>query len=88
MTKRNQAKNDEPDWVDPGHDRKTPYSDEELERFVTDFIGDMADVPAWSELVRDVGEKRARTILKKGCQVRDEKNLANWDPDGPANGHP
>lgn len=85
MTKRSQSKNDEPDWVDPSSDRKTPYSDEELERFVTDFIADMADVPAWSGLVRDLGEKRARAILKKGFQAQDERNLANWDPDGPAN---
>lgn len=85
VTRRSQSKNDEPDWVDPDHDRKTPYRDEELERFVTDFIADMVDVPAWSDLVRDVGEERARTILKKGFQARDEKNLANWDPDGTAN---
>lgn len=85
MTKKSQSKNDEPDWLDPSHDRKTPYSDEEIERFATDFIADMADVPAWSDLVRDVGEKRARAILKKGFQALDEKNLANWDPDGAAN---
>lgn len=28
----------EPDWVNPANDRKTPYSDEEIDRFVDDFI--------------------------------------------------
>lgn len=85
MVKKRPSKHDEPDWVDPSHDRKTPYSDEELERFVTDYIANMADVPAWSDLVRDVGETRARAILRKGFQAQDERNLANWTPDGAAN---
>ncbi|MFT6991683.1 MAG: hypothetical protein ACJASL_003672 [Paraglaciecola sp.] len=28
---------DKPNWVNPGNDRKTPYTDEELERF--DLLG-------------------------------------------------
>ena len=29
---------DEPDWVNPANDRKTPYTDEELELFVDFYL--------------------------------------------------
>ena len=29
---------DVPDWMNPANDRKTPYTDEELELFVDGFI--------------------------------------------------
>ena len=85
MIKKDRLKNDEPEWMDPSNDRKTPYTDEELELFVTDFIANMADVQAWNDLIKDVGEKKARQILKERFMARDDKNLVNWDPDGPAN---
>ena len=31
MIKKGKSKNDGPEWIDPSNDRKTPYSDEELE---------------------------------------------------------
>ena len=77
MPKRKPSKHDVPDWINSAQDRKIPYTDDELEQFVTDFIADMADVPAWSDLVRDVGEARARVILKKGFLAQDERNRAN-----------
>ena len=85
VAKKDRSKNDEPEWIDPSNDRKTPYTDEELELFVTDFIANMADVQAWNGLIKDVGEKKARQILKERFMARDDKNLVNWDPDGPAN---
>ena len=30
---------DDPEWLNPANDRKTPYTDEELEEFVESFIG-------------------------------------------------
>ena len=85
MVRKCRLKNDEPEWIDPSNDRKTPYTDEELELFVTDFIANMADVQAWNDLIKDVGEKKARQILKERIMARDDKNLVNWDPHGPAN---
>lgn len=85
VAKKDSSKNDEPEWINPSNDRKTPYTDEELELFVTDFIANMADVQAWNDLIKDVGEKKARQILKERFMARDDKNLVNWDPDGPAN---
>lgn len=71
----------DPDWVDPVNDRKTPFTDEELEMFVEDFIANMGDVQAWQNLIQDVGETKARQILKKRIAARDGKNLINWNPD-------
>ncbi|MEY8215142.1 MAG: hypothetical protein RPR97_11775 [Colwellia sp.] len=34
---------DEPDWMNPANDRKTPYTDEELESFVDGFIAGFED---------------------------------------------
>lgn len=85
MVRKGGSKSGEPAWIDPFNDRKTPYTDEEIELFVTDFIANMADVQAWQDLVEDVGEKKARQILKERFMVRDNNNLINWDADGPAN---
>ena len=40
------AKTSEPDWLDPSNDRKTPYSDAELDRLTDDQIAMLADMPA------------------------------------------
>ena len=73
----------EPSWLDPNNDRKTPYSDAELDVFVEDFIARMADTKAWQDLVRDVGEEQARQILKERMATQDSNSLINWEPDGP-----
>jgi hypothetical protein len=49
--------------------------------FVEDFIANMGDVQAWRSLVQDVGEARARQILKRRISAQDKKNLINWNPD-------
>ena len=33
----------EPDWVNPANDRKAPYTEEDLELFVDDFIKGFGD---------------------------------------------
>ena len=80
--KNNQS---EPAWLDPRNDRKTPFSDAELERFTDDFIARMGDVKAWQNLIEDVGELKARENLKARIAAQDEKSLINWDPTGPFN---
>jgi hypothetical protein len=84
VAKKGSSTSDEPAWIDPSNDRKTPYTDEELEQFVTDFVANMADVQAWNDLIKDVGETKARQILKEQFMARDDKNLVNWDPDSSA----
>lgn len=85
MARKGSSKNDEPEWINPSNGRKTPYTDEELDLFVADFIANMADIPAWKALVADVGEEKARQILKERFMAQDDRNLVNWHPAGPAN---
>jgi hypothetical protein len=55
MEEEEAPKSTEPSWLDPSNDRKTPYSDAELDRLVDDQIAMLADTPAWRTLVADVG---------------------------------
>ena len=73
----------EPSWLDPRNDRKTPFSDAELDVLAEDFIARMADTKAWQDLVAEVGELKAREVLKQRLAAQDANNLINWQPDGP-----
>jgi hypothetical protein len=77
------TKSSEPSWLDPSNDRKTPYSDTELDRLTDDQIAMLADTPAWRNLVADVGTHRAREIVKARLAGRDPNSLVNWQPSGP-----
>jgi hypothetical protein len=70
---------DDPDWVNPANDRKTPYSDEELELFVDGFIKSFED--EWEDLKLKFGELTARQQIKNGFIATDENNLLNIEPD-------
>ena len=72
----------DPLWLDPSNDRRTPYSDAELEVLAEDFIAGMSDTMAWKKLVNDVGEEQARQVLKERLAAQDANNLVNWEPDG------
>ena len=76
------SKSSEPAWLDPSNDRKTPYSDAELDRLTDDQIAMLADTPAWRNLVADVGSQRAREIVKLRLAGRDPNSLVNWQPSG------
>ena len=76
------SKSSEPSWLDPSNDRKTPYSDAELDRLMDDQIAMLADTPAWRNLVADVGTQRAREIVKLRLAGRDPNSLVNWHPSG------
>ena len=43
----------EPSWLDPRNDRKTPFTDAELNVLADDFIARMTDTQAWQDLVAD-----------------------------------
>ncbi len=71
MKKNKMSSVKEPAWLDPRNDRKTPYTEEELELFVDGFISSMDDIVDWESMVNEVGEKRAREILKEGFRRMD-----------------
>ena len=77
------TKSSEPSWLNPSNDRKTPYSDTELDRLTDDQIAMLADTPAWRNLVADVGTQRAREIMKLRLAGLDPNSLINWQPIGP-----
>ncbi len=70
----------EPDWMNPANDRKTPYTEKELELFVDGFIEGFGD--EWEDLKHQLGESMARQKIKDGFIAKDEKNLHNIEPDG------
>ena len=74
--------NDEPAWLDPRNERKTPYSEAELDNLTEDQIAMLADTPAWRKLVAEVGMQRARDIVRQRLAGRDPNSLINWQPGG------
>jgi len=76
-------KSSEPSWLDPRNDRKTPFTDAELDVLADDFIARMADTQAWRDLVAEVGEQRAREVVKQRLAAQDANSLINWQPHGP-----
>ncbi len=79
----NPSKSPKPSWLDPSNDRKTLYSDIELDRLTDDQIALLADTPAWRNLVADAGTRRAREIVRLRLAGRDPNSLVNWEPSGP-----
>jgi len=73
----------EPAWLDPSNDRKTLFTDAELDRLTVDQITMMADTAAWRDLVAEFGKRRARETVKQRLAVRDPNSLINWEPGGP-----
>ena len=73
----------EPSWLDPRNDRKTPFTDAELDVLVNDFIASMADAQTWRNLVAEVREPQARQVVKQRLATQDANSLINWQPDGP-----
>ena len=71
-----------PDWLDPRNNRKTPYTDAELDTFTDDFIARMSDTKAWKNLIAEVGEPKARDVLKQRLAAQDANSLFNWQPGG------
>jgi hypothetical protein len=43
----------------------------------------MVDTQAWQDLVAEVGEQRARELVKQRLAAQDANSLINWQPDGP-----
>lgn len=72
----------EPYWLNPANDRKTPYTDAELDRLASDFLAMNKDVAVWKDLIARVGELEALAMVKQRLAARDSKSLINWRPSG------
>jgi len=72
----------EPPWMNPANDRKTPYSEEELEQFAEGFISSMSDIAEVKSMIERQGEEKVKEILKEGFRKQDERNLINIDVEG------
>jgi hypothetical protein len=75
MSKENDKKEEQTDipaWLHPEHDRKEPYTDEELDVFVEHYLEALVDAPAWNNVVAKMGIEAAKQALKDGI-----KNQAN-----------
>jgi hypothetical protein len=82
MKEKSQASS-EPSWLDPCDDRKTPFTDAELDVLADDLIAMMADTRSWQDLLAEIGEKQARHMVKQRLAAQDSNNLINWQPYGP-----
>jgi hypothetical protein len=74
----------EPDWVNPANDRKTPYTEEEIDTFVEDFIRGL-DEQEWLSITAEYGEEEARKRIRTAFVKMDENNLVNMSPKGSVN---
>lgn len=70
---------DQPDWMNPANDRKTPYTEEEIGEFVEGFILGL-DEEQWEDLKLKYGEQAAREKIRLGLIALDERNLINITP--------
>ncbi len=81
MSNKDRGDDPEPDWMNPANDRKTPYTDEEIEAFVEGFILGLDDLQ-WESMKLELGEKEARERIKARIVKMDERNLINISPKG------
>ena len=84
MNENGNGPDKEPDWVNPAKDRKTPYTEEEIDTFVEDFIRGL-DEQEWLSITAEYGEEKARQRIRTAFVNMDENNLVNMSPKGSVN---
>jgi hypothetical protein len=82
--KNGNGPDNEPDWINPANDRKTPYTEEEIDTFVEDFIRGL-DEQEWLSITAEYGEEKARQRIRNAFVKIDENNLVNFSPKGSVN---
>lgn len=70
----------EPEWLNPVNDRRTPFTDAELDRLASDFLAMNRDVAVWKALIAKFGELEALAVVKQRLAARDSNSLINWRP--------
>ena len=81
MRKKDKGVDKEPDWMNPANDRKSPYTDEEIDLLVEGFILGLDD-QEWLSMKSELGEEKAREKIRAGIVKMDERNLINLTPKG------
>ena len=71
MKKKKNKNFEEPDWLDPKNDRKTPYTEKELDMFVDGVIDNMKDVKSINKAIDEEGLLATRRILKEAFRKMD-----------------
>jgi hypothetical protein len=84
MNKKDKGSDKEPDWMNPANDRKTPYTEEEIDAFVEDFIIGL-DEQEWFSITSEHGEAKARKKIRTAFVNMDENSLVNMSPKGSIN---
>ncbi len=72
----------EPDWLNPANDRRTPFTDAELDGLASDFLAMNMDVAVWKALITRGGELEALAVVKQRLAAQDTNSLINWHPSG------
>jgi hypothetical protein len=84
MNMKDNDSDNKPDWINPANDRKTPYSEEEIDTFVEDFILGL-DEQEWLSMTSEHGEEKARERIRAAFVKMDVRNLVNITPEGSVN---
>ena len=84
MNKNDNGSDEKPDWMNPANDRKTPFTEEEIDTFVEDFILGL-DEQEWLSITAEHGEEKARERIRAAFVNMDENNLVNMSPKGSVN---
>ena len=84
MNNNDNSSDKEHDWMNPANDRKTPYTDEEIDTFVEDFILGL-DKQEWLSITAEYGEEKARERIRTAFVNMDENNLVNMALKGSVN---
>ena len=72
----------EPPWIDSSNDRKTPYTEEELEQFAEGFVSSMGDTEILKSMIEKEGKEKVMEVVKERFRKKDERNLANMIVEG------
>ena len=72
----------EPPWMNPANDRKTPYTEAELEEFAEGFISSMSDTAKLKSMIEQDGIEKVKETLKDSFRKQDERNLMNMSVKG------
>ena len=59
MKNNDNSSDKEPDWMNPANDRKTPYTEEEIDTLVEDFILGL-DEQEWLSITAEHGEEKSK----------------------------
>ena len=84
INKKDNGSNKIPDWINPANDRKTPYTEEEIDTLVEDYILGL-DEQEWLSITAEHGEEKAREIIRTAFVSMDENSLVNMTPKGSVN---